>query len=91
MREVKGIIEHRLYEQGVNIYGTISQEEASRLIAERVEQMQKLFSEVMLIAEDCNIRVDFDLEHPKGMVTGHNSWAQPTIHWNPSSQYCGND
>lgn len=91
MREASWEVEDRLKEQGVNIYSSLGYEQTTHLIAERLAQIQKLYSEVIVIASNNDIRVQHSLEFPEGLTTGHNSSMRGEVYWNPSSQYCGID
>lgn len=81
-------IETRLFMADVPIYN-LTKERATKEIAQRIEKMQSLYEEVMVMAREADIRVNATLQRPEGIQTGHNSSMIADIYWNPSSQYCG--
>lgn len=59
-------------------------QEANEAIALRVEGMQRMYQEMVEIAERFDISINFVLQ--SDLSSGHNIDAQ--VYWNPSSQHC---
>lgn len=88
MRESVHEIEMRLDEQGISMYSSIGHEKASKEIAERLEQIQKLYGEVIVLANNNDVRVYHNLEFPEGVASGQNYSMKGQVYWNPSSARC---
>jgi hypothetical protein len=70
-----------------NLY-KLKKVEASVVVAEKIEQMQRLYQEVMVLADEHELYVNVTLEHPEGMRLGHNCNHHADVAWNPSSKRC---
>ena len=71
-----------------DVYDIKNEEEANRKIAYRLAEMQRMYNELIQIAQAWDIRLDFDFNDPEGMDVGQNKWQGNGIVWNPSSTYC---
>lgn len=61
-------------------------EEAARKIAYRLAEMQRLYSEAVMLADAFELSVSGVLQVPEGYTGGHNH--SECIHWSHSSKYC---
>jgi hypothetical protein len=64
----------------------LTQEEASREVAERVEKIQTMFKEAVLIADNFGLRLSFAIDLPEGYEKGHNTGTY--AHWSASAAHC---
>lgn len=72
------------------LYSPLKPEQVCAEISKRIEEMQKLYSEIIRLASTHDQKVWYTLRFPDNLPLGHNSSMVADIHWNPSSQYCGN-
>lgn len=63
-----------------------NRQEASAEIANRVEQIQQLYAEAVLIAKEFDTYVSVSLELPDGTEGGHN--RNEYAHWSASAAHC---
>ena len=71
-----------------DFYG-LSKEAAGRAISENVAVMQRLYNDIIRMADYHDLRVSVVLEFPEDIGRlGHNASMKPEVYWNPSSKYC---
>lgn len=66
----------------------LKKDEAALVIATKIEQMQRLYQEIMVLADNNDLYVSATLSHPEDLRLGHNCNHHAEVAWNPSSKYC---
>jgi hypothetical protein len=62
---------------------------ASEYIAQQLEEMTKLYQNIIEVADHFDIRVMQNLDWPEDIGRlGHNCNMQAEVYWNPSSKHC---
>lgn len=61
---------------------------AAQYIAQQIEEMSKLYQNIIEVADHWDVRVMQRLEWPEDMRLGHNCNMQAEVYWNPSSKHC---
>jgi uncharacterized UPF0160 family protein len=70
-------------------YDLNGREDAAKYIAQQVEEMSKLYQNIIEVADHFDLRVDQMLPWPADLYRlGHNDSMQAQVYWNPSSKYC---
>ena len=66
----------------------LQREAASQVISEKITEMQRLYQEVIALADENGIYVNTGLLFPDDLTLGHNSSMRAEVYWSPSAQYC---
>lgn len=66
----------------------LKREQASQVIAEKIEEMQQLYLQVIALADENDLRVNVGLHFPEDLTLGHNSSMRAEVYWSPSAKYC---
>lgn len=61
--------------------------EANEFIANKLEEMQKIFNQCVLMAQEFNLRLDINFGLPDGTQRGHNQ-SGLYCYWSASSADC---
>jgi len=69
-------------------YDLKNREVAAKYIAKQLEEMSKLYQNIIEVADHWDVRVMQNLAWPEGMTLGHNINMQAEVYWNPSSKHC---
>lgn len=62
---------------------------ASKYISDKIEEMQTIYQNIIMMADNHDVRVSTPLDWPEDVGSiGHNSSMRAEVYWNPSSKYC---
>lgn len=67
----------------------LNRQEAAQYVAQQLEEMKKLYANIIEVAVSHDLYVDQTLPWPEDLHRlGHNDSMQAQVYWSPSAQYC---